>query len=124
VSNRSGQANVYVRPFPDADTETQVSANGGTEPVWARGGSELFYKSGQGDLVSVGVQPGAQFRVGPARPLFPVQPYRADFFHAAYDVSADGRRFVMVRESERGSIDESLVVVDNWFQELRAAFTR
>jgi Tol biopolymer transport system component len=38
VSNREGQANVYIRPFPNADTETPVSVNGGREPVWARNG--------------------------------------------------------------------------------------
>jgi hypothetical protein len=33
-------------------------------------------------------------------------------------VTADGRQFVMIRETESGSSQEELVVVENWFQEL------
>ena len=118
VSDRAGQANVYVRPFPDADTETQVSANGGTQPVWARNRSELFYINGAGEMVSVEVLPGTDVRTGAEQVLFLATAYRDDFFHAAYDVTADGQRFVMIRNSDSGSFDEELIVVENWYEEL------
>ena len=118
VSDRSGQANVYVRPFPDADTETQVSANGGTQPVWARNRPELFYLNDAAEMVSVEVLPGTDFRTGAEQVLFPATAYRDDFFHAAFDVTADGQRFVMIRLSDSGSLDEELIVVENWFEEL------
>ena len=43
-SDTSGEMEVYVRPFPDADSERHpISTNGGTSPLWAPDGSELFY---------------------------------------------------------------------------------
>lgn len=118
VSDRAGQANVYVRPFPDADTETQVSVNGGRQPVWARNRPELFYLNGAGEMVSVEVLPGTDFRNGAEQVLFLATAYRDDFFHAAYDVTADGQQFVMIRNSDSGSLDEELIVIENWHEEL------
>jgi hypothetical protein len=34
-------------------------------------------------------------------------------------VSADGERFVMIRISDSGSLDEELIAVENWFEELK-----
>ena len=43
-SNASGVNEVYVRPFPDADSALHpISTNGGTSPVWAPDGRGLFY---------------------------------------------------------------------------------
>jgi hypothetical protein len=118
VSNRGGSANVYVRPFPEADTETLVSVNGGFEPVWSRTRPELYYRNGSGELVVVPVLPGPEFATGPQEVLFSANEYRRDLFHAAYDVNADGQRFVMIRASKSGTLDEELIVVENWFEEL------
>ena len=119
VSRRGGQANVYVRPFPEADTETLVSMNGGAEPVWSRNRPELYYRNGAGEMVVVSVLPGPEFKTGTQQVLFSAKEYRSDFYHAAYDVTADGQRFVMIRVSESGSLDEQLIVVENWFEELQ-----
>ena len=119
VSWRGGQPNVYVRPFPNADAETLVSVNGGTEPVWSRTRAELFYRNGDGDLVAVPVLPGPAFETGPEQVLFSATAYRSDFYHAAYDVTENGQRFVMIRVSENGSLDEELIFVENWFEELK-----
>jgi dipeptidyl aminopeptidase/acylaminoacyl peptidase len=119
VSDRAGQANVYVRPFPEADTEIQVSANGGTEPVWARNQPELYYRNGSDEIVAVPLLPGDKFVTGTEQVLFSATAYRRDFYHAAYDVSADGERFVMIRISDSGSLDEELIAVENWFEELK-----
>lgn len=118
VSNRGDQANVYVRPFPQSDSEIQVSVNGGTEPVWSRNQPELYYRNGKGEMVVVPVLPGPEFETGPERVLFSATEYRSDFFHSTFDVTADGQLFVMIRKSESGSLDEELIVVENWFAEL------
>ena len=120
VSNRDGQANVYVRPFPEANSETLVSANGGTEPVWSRNQSELYYRNGAGDMVAVPLLSGPDFKTGQEQVLFTATEYKSDYYHAAYDVTDDGQRFVMIRMSESGSLDEELIVVENWFEELRS----
>jgi len=119
VANRAGQRNVYVRPFPSADADTQVSVNGGTQPVWAHNRPELYYRNGAGKMVAVEVLPGSGFQIGAEQILFSATAYRRDNWHAAYDVSADGERFVMIRISDSGSLDEELIAVENWFEELK-----
>ena len=62
-SAESGEAEIYVRDFPTAGNRFQVSTDGGFEPVWARNGKELFYRSGK-KLISVPVKLGADFVPG------------------------------------------------------------
>jgi serine/threonine-protein kinase len=118
VSDESGREEVYVRPFPNvAETRWLVSTNGGTEPVWARSGEELFYRDAEGDLVSVAVSSDTTFSVGRQRALFSAAGYGADPNHVVYDVSPDDRRFVMLREA--GINRGELIWVEHWFDELR-----
>ena len=65
-SDASGQMEVYVRPFPDADAGLHpISTNGGTNPRWAPGGRELFYVE-DGRLLAVPVQTNGAFSRGTA----------------------------------------------------------
>ncbi len=71
-SDESGTSEVYVRPFPDvASARWQVSLSGGTGPIWAHSGRELFYLNGRQEMVSTEVRPGPTFSVGETRILFP-----------------------------------------------------
>ena len=66
-SNESGTDEIYVQPFPDLDHgRWQVSTGGGTRPLWARNGRELFYLGPAGSLMAVPVQPGPGFTRGNA----------------------------------------------------------
>ncbi len=38
-----------------------------------------------------------------------------------YDVSPDGERFLMIRQVEDASTTPQIIVVQNWFEELRRA---
>ena len=119
VSDESGQAEVYVRPFPDVATARwQVSSSGGTLPVWAHNGRELFYVNGRQEMTSVALLPGASFAVGQPKVLFPAAQYALGGNAGAYDLSPDDKRFVMVRAATGGQGTE-LVVVQNWFEELK-----
>ena len=63
-SNESGRNEIYVRPFPNVNAgKDQVSTNGGTQPLWARNGQELFYES-MGALMLVPVKTGSTFEAG------------------------------------------------------------
>jgi serine/threonine-protein kinase len=117
-SNESeGAINVYVTSFPDAQSKFVVSRGGGTEPKWSRDGRELFFESG-GMLQVVSVPPGPTFSPGNPRPLFSLAGYRRARNRQQYDVSADGTRFLMIRE--RGSAEAPTVVyAENWLTELR-----
>jgi serine/threonine-protein kinase len=113
VSDLSGQAEVYVSRFPDAAGRRTVSLDGGTEPMWSRDGTELFYWTGEG-LVAARIRTNPEFEVTRRTVLF-TGPYQQWPFHAAYDVHPDGDRFVFVRGGE--SPPSQLVVVANWFAE-------
>jgi serine/threonine-protein kinase len=94
-SSEPGRAEVYVRPFPGPGPRVPVSLNGGTEPCWSRDGRELFYREGDVMMVaSVRTQPA--FEVTERRRLFSGAYLPGGAFRE-YDVTPDGRRFVMVR---------------------------
>jgi serine/threonine-protein kinase len=46
VSDESGIPEVYIRSFPEAETQQIVSSGGGTQPVWAPEGSAIYYRDG------------------------------------------------------------------------------
>ena len=115
VSAESGRDEVYVRPLPpQGGGRWQVSADGGTQPVWARTARELFYRRGR-DVVAAAVTLAPTFGVGTRRALFSGNFYMGANSHATYDVAPDGNRFVMVATGDTARI----VVVLNWLQEFR-----
>jgi serine/threonine-protein kinase len=112
VSDHSGSQEVYVRPLEGDADDVQVSLTGATEPVWSRDGRELYYRgnSERGtDLVAATVRLSPGFDVVSRRSLFPVTDIAAAVPHANYDLSPDGRTFVMVRRSPATRI----VVIQN-----------
>ncbi|HEX9690515.1 MAG TPA: protein kinase [Gemmatimonadales bacterium] len=124
ISDESGRWELYVRPFPDVNAgRWQVSTAGGSEPVWASSGRELFYKDARGNLMTADVQGGSSFVVGQTKILFQTNDYYNYSFHPQYDVTPDGQRFVMVRFRGAGEAGD-LIVVENWFEELKARVPR
>jgi serine/threonine-protein kinase len=122
ASNESGRREVYVRPFPaTGTTKWQVSPDGGDEPLWSRSGQELFYKH-RGELLAAAVLPGATFALGKQQVLFSIAGYENYVGSRMYDVTPDGRRFVMVRSAARPRAE--LIVVENVFEELKAKVRR
>ena len=121
VSNRTGSNEVFVRPFPDVGASLQqVSANGGTEPVWAHSGRELFYVNGASELVAVQVSTDPGFALGQQEVLFSVAGYMRHSAYAMYDVTPDDQRFMMLRiGNEENAAASELILVTNWFEELR-----
>jgi serine/threonine-protein kinase len=121
VSSETGRREVFVRPFPEVDAgKWQVSTAGGTSPVWAHSGRELFYVTGSRELASQAVLPGAVFTRGEQRVLFRMDGYRQTDNYRSFDVSPDDRRFLLLRP--KGSAAEQdapvLVVVENWLEEV------
>jgi serine/threonine-protein kinase len=123
-SDESGRNEVYVRPFPNVNAgRWQISTNGGTRPVWARNGRELFYFLGVGRITAVPVTPGATFVSGTPTVVVDGQ-YAVATDGRNYDVSADGRRFLMITNQGSGTgristADARLNVILNWSEELK-----
>ncbi|MEO8335402.1 MAG: protein kinase [bacterium] len=116
VSNASGALEIYVRPFPGPGAAIQISQDGGAEPVWSRDGHRVFYRSGH-QLFAASVTSGPSFVVGARAPLF-TDDFEGEMPHSNYDVTPDGKRFIMVAARTQGG-PETVVVV-NWLSELRA----
>jgi tRNA A-37 threonylcarbamoyl transferase component Bud32 len=119
ASNETSVSEVYLRPFPDASANKWlVSTTGGMNPLWSRDGNELFYRNGSGDLVAVEITAGTP-PIGRQRVLFSSRPYIFPPTHRSYDVAGDGR-FLMVRlVNDADAASAPLVVVENFFEELR-----
>jgi serine/threonine-protein kinase len=122
-SDESGQFEVYVRPFPDTygGSRWQISSGGGRQPLWSRAGSELFYRDFSGALLSLPVTPGPAFAPGRSVKVFEGTGYAgagAQGGGRTYDVAPDGRRFLMLKETGQSQAAQ-LIVVLNWFEELR-----
>jgi serine/threonine protein kinase len=125
TSNKSGQGEVYVRPFSGpasaSASEWKISTDGGREPRWSPDGKELFYLAFdpvghfKDELMAVPVQAsGADFHAGPPKPLF-------DFIFTGtvpqanvfgYAVAAGGQRFLV--NPSVNPITTTLNVIVNW----------
>jgi len=117
-----------VRPFPDVNSgRWQVSSGGGSEPLWARSGRELFYRGPDDAVMGATVESGAGFKTGRPVRLVEGDRYYAGLTSGAapgrtYDVSPDGKRFLMVKDAgtaDQSGAPPSIVVVQHWVEELR-----
>lgn len=118
VSNESGVAQVYVRPFPETGAAVwQVSTGGGHGPVWARSGRELFYQTARNELMAVETRGDTTFAWSSPRLLFNLSDYELNPWHPTYDVARDGERFLMARRV--GDPSTELVLTQNWFYEIK-----
>jgi eukaryotic-like serine/threonine-protein kinase len=123
LSSETGQREIYIRPYQKPGLRTTVSVGGGREPVWARNG-ELFYRSPNGEkMFSVSVRTAPKLDVGT-----PVQLFQGHYYisptgspRPQYDVSADGRRFLMLAPTTPAASTADrprVVVVQHWFDEV------
>jgi Tol biopolymer transport system component len=123
VSDESGRNEVYVRPYPGPGPRHTVSTNRGTQPAWTRNGRELVYtEPGTGTLRMMSVDvttTGTTFTAQQPRLLFEgrydsVTPVRG------YDVTPDGKRFLMPQRGERPEPPiTQIALVQNWLEELK-----
>jgi hypothetical protein len=103
------------------------STTGGTEPVWARDGRELFYRAPNGAVMRVSITPGSTWTASAPTQLFAATSYAlaaatTGGTSRTYDVSPDGRRFLMMKNSDaptQTSTAPRIIVVQNWVEELK-----
>jgi Tol biopolymer transport system component/predicted Ser/Thr protein kinase len=128
ATDESGRSEVYVQPYPGPGPRQQISTDGGTAPAWSRDGRELFYTTtqtvgGQATLTRMMAVP-VEFRptitAGTPRMIFEGK-FGASANIRGYDVTPDGRRFLMVQQKERPAVSAAdMILVQNWFEELKA----
>jgi len=115
-SNESGRPEIYITAFPAGGAKWQVSTNGGTTPRWRRDGKELFFLDPQDNIVAVDVNTsGNAMKLGAPHTLFQAVGIQRDF--GPYDVSADGKKFLINSGLKEGT--EPVTLVQNWPAELK-----
>ena len=113
-------ANVFIQHLASG-AKHQVSVDGGIEPVWAASGRELFFRNGSKMMAVPLSFDGASARIGRPQTIF--EGDYQEWSNADYDVTADGKQFVMVRTANANT--RTLSVRLNWTTELeRLAPTR
>ena len=123
LSDETGRPEVFVRPFPLVqEGRWQVSTEGAMDPVWSGNGRELFFRDLTGQTLMVADMargPASATRRESARSTAD-NALELNVVDHMFDASADGRRFLIVRQ---GTGDQSgdLVIVLNFVTELRAA---
>jgi hypothetical protein len=125
MSQEEGRAEIFVQEIgPDGlrgNIGRKVSREGGWEPEWAPDGTELFFRSLDGaslfgvsvdpDTLEIGAQEIVLRNVG-----FPTSDDWGE--SSFYDVSPDGKRFLVLLE-DVGPERAKLVVVEHWLEELK-----
>jgi serine/threonine protein kinase/Tol biopolymer transport system component len=98
-SNRTGQAEVYVTPFPGTPVEIPVSNGGGKAPVWSQDMSEIYYleimQAPRAKMMVADISTSPSFRTDNRKVLFDYwglgmsgDPSRG------YDILPDGQGFI------------------------------
>jgi hypothetical protein len=113
-SDESGQREIVVIAISGEGGRRQISTDGGSEPTWAPDGRTLYYRAG-GNWIAAGIVTAPAFAVTQRVALF-ADRFRRTGLAAAYDVSRDGRTFVLVGDGTEGS--QRLVVATGWLDEL------
>jgi len=117
---------VYVQAYPGPGPKIQVSADGGTDPVWKRTGGELYHRNGD-SIMAVDVSTASTFSAGRPKEL-----WKGHYSHGMssscgqpgatssnYDVTADGKRFLMIKDDDQdAATSKQIVVVLGWADEL------
>ena len=116
-SSGSGGSEIYVHPFPDtAAFRRQVGE--GTRPLWSPVGGELFYLDADRQLMSVRVVTTPTFSIG--NPTKMLENVRVITPGRSYDISPDGKRFLVLKDAPGGAQSiRQLEVVLNWQEELK-----
>ena len=118
---------VKVKPFPEVDNgDWAVFQDFGRDPVWSPDGSELLFRSRQENLffMASDIETEPVFRPGAPRQLFPGSAYDLVGEERMYDIAPDGDRLLMLKPVEEAGTDddsvfEGVVIIQNWFEELR-----
>jgi len=122
-SSESGRSEVYVQNFPVPSEKYQISTNGGISPRWRRDGKEIFYLAPDRKLVAVPLRTTDQgVEVSAASVLFGLVDTGPDTNayggRQQYDVTADGRRFLVnVAADEKAAT--GMTVVSNWLATIK-----
>ena len=117
LSNDTGRNEIYVQAFPGAKDAPggrwQVSRDGAQDVRWRSDGKELYFESLDGKIMAATCTTGPQgVVVETPRVLFSAT-YTVGPVHE-FDVSADGKKFVVILDTRTEAMVNRLTVISNW----------
>jgi eukaryotic-like serine/threonine-protein kinase len=117
LSDESGRDEVFVRELGGERRTIQVSSNGSAgAPRWSPQGDELFYRTGEA-LFAVARTPDGRFSFADPQPLFTFAETGIDRLQGSFDVTPDGKGFIVTRDVTDEATRAILTIVTNWFSE-------
>ncbi len=124
TSDESGRREVYVRTFPAGEDPKRISIDGAEEPRWRGDGKELYVVGADGKFMAVPMKigSGAKPSLEPSAPqaLFAAPPlaHYNDYAYD-YDVTSDGKQFVLTTAVDRPGSSPPLNMIVNWAAALK-----
>ena len=112
-----GKEEVYVQSFPVSGGKYQISSGGGTRPIWAPDGKELYFIKND-KMMAVSVDTDPTLRWSAPRKLFDIPLAWDSTGYKSYDVGSKGDRFLIVAFGEGEPNLRQIHIVLNWFDEL------
>jgi len=118
-SNESGSFELFVRPYPNVDGgRWQVSAGGGSSPIWSPAGGEIFYRQGT-TIQRVPVTTTPVVSVGTPSPIATAS-LPVDGAGMTYAIDETGKAFLVVRPAGGAGGPVEFRLVLNWFEDIKA----
>jgi hypothetical protein len=118
VSDESGRYQLYIQPFLAPGARTLVSAGTATEPVWVSN-NELAYMNNDADSLTIATLAFGATTTVTRTALFDGRPYtKGNESWRNFDVSRDGKHFIMLKPRAGAQRYEPLVVL-NWAEEVK-----
>jgi serine/threonine protein kinase/Tol biopolymer transport system component len=124
-SDETGDWHIFVRPFPEVDQgKWQVSVDGGQSPLWSPDGRELYFLNGDA-IMAAQVNTEPTFSASKPKTLFRGNYVTGYMENPEWDISPDGKRFVMIKptavtdEDSEPEIRNQINIVLNWDVELK-----
>jgi Tol biopolymer transport system component len=124
TSDETGNEQVYIQHFESRPATAgmnktsvgkwRISTDGGTAPRWRADGKELFYLNADRNIMSTTVRTGQTFEAA-----IPVPVFASSVDISDYDVTPDGKRFLVAILSWELRGSEPVTVVSNWSHTLR-----
>jgi serine/threonine-protein kinase len=123
TSDETGAPVVYIRAFPTGEGQRRVSAGVGIYPRWSPDGRSVFYVRDAADVDTIYA---ARVELEPTFLVRAIEPVYTVAGIGRFDVHPDGTHLIVeVARSRATAADEPdrpsrVVVILNWFEELKA----
>jgi eukaryotic-like serine/threonine-protein kinase len=119
ASDDTGQAQIYIQPFPGPGERKRVSSVFGIHPRWRADARELFYWQPPFGLMSVGLNYGwAGMQASTPKTVLPPHIAILDLVDSRHHhaISGDGQRFLLGQRSAPRTSPINIIV--NWTEAL------